>query len=175
MSSFSSWVLARSLCSVRLVFFLTNLSFSTWKVTVLRPLRFPSWRVSSLSGLLYPSGLPFQTLFNKSPNQAYVFPPFGILNSFAKTSPYFFNNLKCFQFMITMPMTASSFYIICKQNVRWASSLDSKLISCVRISSSAHSRKLLDCFLFAVWFFQQTSVKLKAPNNKGLQLWDICL
>lgn len=122
MSSFSSWVLIRNLCLSRLVFFLTNLSFSTWKVTALRPLRFPSWRVSSLSGLLYPSGLPFKRHFNQSPNKAYIFPPSGILSSSAKTSPYFSKNFKCFKcfkFSI-MPKRASSFYIICKTNVRWA-------------------------------------------------------
>ncbi|KAK4817082.1 hypothetical protein QYF61_027913 [Mycteria americana] len=81
-----------------------------------------------------------------------------------------------YHFMITMSKTAPNHHIthksfsVHKQQVQQAPSLVGSLTSCVRKSSSTHSKNLLDCFLSAVLYFQQTSEQNSLGNSKSEEI-----
>ncbi|KAK4810833.1 hypothetical protein QYF61_008805 [Mycteria americana] len=105
--------------------------------------------------------LPRDSL-NQCPEQAKVCPPEVHGSGFAHPPPYFATNRELCHIMVTRPKTASNHHISHQSfSVNSRSSeappLVGSLTSCVRKLSSTHSRNLLDCFLSAVLYFQQTS------------------
>ena len=163
-SPFFTWALDKSLCPARLVFFLTGFSFGTWGQPAPAPFGFPSWGASSLPD----QACLTKNSVNQASKEAKVYPPEVQDGSSSNPHPYLSHNKKlsfCDRYAqddlpITSPTSPSLFT---KNWFSGAPSLDCSLTNCVRKLCSTHFRNLLDCFVSAVFYFQQTSGKLKSP------------